>query len=188
MSPQLFPDLTPETAPSAARATIEGVHDKFGHVPTPVARMAASPELLQGFLTANTVFERTTLPPLDREVVVMTIATRIGCRVTVAMHTAVLTRLGASPELVQALRARATVLPDPRLSALRRYTLAVMDHRGAVPEDDTRAFLDAGHTPRNALEVVLGVGVYTISTYANRLTGAPVDPPFQAHAWEDGAA
>jgi len=28
---------------------------------------------------------------------------------------------------------------------------------------------------QNALEVVLGIGTYTMSTLANRLTGAPVD-------------
>jgi hypothetical protein len=39
-----------------------------------------------------------------------------------------------------------------------------------------RAFLDSGYTSRNALEVVLGIGTYTLSTFANRLTNAPVDP------------
>jgi hypothetical protein len=36
-------------------------------------------------------------------------------------------------------------------------------------------FLAHGYTPRNALEVVLGIGTYTMSTLANRLTQAPVD-------------
>lgn len=48
-----------------------------------------------------------------------------------------------------------------------------MDHRGAVGDEETRAFLGAGYTPQNALEVVLGVGAYTISTFANRLIDAP---------------
>jgi hypothetical protein len=38
-----------------------------------------------------------------------------------------------------------------------------------------RAF-GSGYTRRQALEVVLGIGAYTMSTYANRLTGAPIDP------------
>ncbi|WP_243706338.1 hypothetical protein [Micromonospora sp. KC721] len=28
------------------------------------------------------------------------------------------------------------------------------------------------------------VGTYAISTFANRLTGAPLDPPLAAYAWE----
>ncbi|WP_248965806.1 carboxymuconolactone decarboxylase family protein [Sphaerisporangium perillae] len=187
MPHDLFIDHTTDTAPDGARTAIEATRKKFGFVPTPVARMATSPELLKGFLTVNAVFEQSTLAPLDREVLVMTVATRNGCHVCVAMHTAELVRLQASSELVEALRARAP-LPEARLEALRLFTLAVMDHRGAVPDQDTRAFLDAGHTPRNALEVVLGVGAYTISTYANRLTAAPVDAQLQAFAWDGDAA
>ncbi len=35
--------------------------------------------------------------------------------------------------------------------------------------DELTAFLAAGYTHRNALEVVLGIGTYTMSTFANRL-------------------
>lgn len=42
------------------------------------------------------------------------------------------------------------------------------------------AFLDHGFTRQNALEVVLGVGTYTLSTFANRLTRAPADPQLTA--------
>jgi hypothetical protein len=41
----------------------------------------------------------------------------------------------------------------------------------------------AGYTTQNALEVVLGIGTYTMSTLANRLTGAPVDDQLAAYAW-----
>ena len=36
-----------------------------------------------------------------------------------------------------------------------------------------RDFMAQGYTSQNALEVVLGIGTYTMSTLANRLTGAP---------------
>jgi hypothetical protein len=39
-----------------------------------------------------------------------------------------------------------------------------------------------GYTIRNALEVVLGVGTYTMSTLANRMTQAPVDHQLSALA------
>ncbi|MEK8108547.1 carboxymuconolactone decarboxylase family protein [Micromonospora sp. M12] len=144
--------------------------------------MAESPELLTGFLTANTGFEQTDLSPLEREVVVLAVATTNECHVCVALHTGTLTQLGASPELITALRA-GTVLPEPRLEALRRFTLTVLDQRGAVSDDELDDFLAAGFQPRHALDVVLGVGAYTISTFANRLTRAPLDPPLAAHAW-----
>ncbi|GGR66383.1 alkyl hydroperoxide reductase AhpD [Micromonospora fulviviridis] len=186
MSRPVFTVHTTDTAPAAARPTMTNIHRKFGHLPGAVALMAESPELLKGFLTANAVFESTDLEPVAREVVVLTVATRNECHLCVAMHTATLTRHGAAPELIGALRAGAA-LHDPRLEALRRFTVAVLDHRGAVPDDELDAFLAAGWQPRHALDVVLGVGTYTISTFANRLTGAPLDPPLAAYAWEPAA-
>ncbi|SCE65958.1 alkylhydroperoxidase AhpD family core domain-containing protein [Micromonospora viridifaciens] len=183
MSRRVFTAHTLDTAPAAARATMASVQRKQGHLPTAVALMAESPELLKGFLGANAVFEASDLDPIAREVVVFAVATRNECHLCVAMHTATLARQGAAPELIDALRA-GTELPDARLEALRGFTLAVLDHRGAVPDADLDAFLAAGWQPRHALDVVLGVGTYTISTFANRLTDAPLDPPLATYAWE----
>ncbi|MGN9916136.1 carboxymuconolactone decarboxylase family protein [Micromonospora palomenae] len=182
----VFTAHTAETAPAAARPTMAGVQRRLGHLPEAVARMAESPELLKGFLTANATFESTDLDPVEREVVVLTVATRNECHVCVAMHTATLTRHGADPALTAALRTGAP-LADPRLDALRRFTVAVLDHRGAVPQGELDAFLAAGWRPRHALDVVLGVGTYTISTFANRLTDAPLDLALAGHAWAPAA-
>ena len=112
----------------------------------------------------------------------MTVATRNRCHICVAMHTARLAALGASAELIAALRA-AEPLGDPRLDAIRLFTLRVLDTAGDVGDQALRDFLAAGYTTRNALEVVLGIGTYTMSTLANRLTGAPVDDQLAAYAW-----
>ncbi|MFD6278261.1 carboxymuconolactone decarboxylase family protein [Streptomyces sp. NPDC060209] len=172
-----FPDHTPDSAPPAARRTMEAsARKQGGRVPSAMARMATSPETLNGFLQANAAFESSTLDPLAREVVVMTMATRNECHVCVAMHTPRLRSLGASPELVAALRAPGEQpLPDERLEGVRRFTLAALESAGAVGDDRLQDFLSLGFTSRNALEVVLGIGTYTISTLANRMTGAPVD-------------
>ncbi|MGY4680648.1 carboxymuconolactone decarboxylase family protein [Micromonospora aurantiaca (nom. illeg.)] len=181
-----FTAYEPDTAPAAARPVMAGVRRSLGHLPAAVSLMAGSPELLKGFLAANAAFEATDLDPVAREVVVLTVATRNGCHLCVAMHTATLVRHGAAPELIGALRTGAT-LPDPRLEALRRFTVAVLDHRGAVPDADLDALLAAGWQARHALDVVLGVGTYTISTFANRLTEAPLDEPLAAYAWQPAA-
>jgi alkylhydroperoxidase family enzyme len=103
------------------------------------------------------------------------------------MHTALLTSSGADADLVEALR-HGAALADPRLDAVRAFTLAVLDRTGAVSEGDLRAFVEAGFTARSALEVVLGIGAYTISTFVNRMTGAPLDAPFEVFAWEPATA
>ncbi|GHF37028.1 carboxymuconolactone decarboxylase family protein [Streptomyces sp. NRRL_ISP-5395] len=178
-----FPDLTPETALPASRRAMEAVTERLGYRPAAIARLAASPHALDGFLRISAIFESCTLDPLSREVLIMTIATRNGCHLCVAMHTAKLTALDAGPALIAALRDRdGGPLPDERLDAVRRFTLEVLASAGAVEDSVLRDFLAYGYTEQNALEVVLGIGAYTLSTLANRLTAAPVDAPLAVFA------
>jgi AhpD family alkylhydroperoxidase len=167
----MFAEHTLESAPAGARPLMESTIEDLGHLPRAVARLAESPETLGGFLQASALFEATTLDSLDREVVIMTMATRNGCRLCINVHTGRLRALGADPAQIKALRS-GDVLNDPRLEALRQFTLQVLATAGEVPEDELTAFLDAGFTTRNALEVVLGIGTYTMSTLANRLVRA----------------
>ncbi|WHM41333.1 carboxymuconolactone decarboxylase family protein [Streptomyces sp. BPTC-684] len=150
---------------------MEGTIKSLGRLSPAVARLAASPHTLEGFLRMSALFERTTLDPVAREVVIMTVATRNACDLCVNMHTGKLRGLGAPEELMAELR-EGKPLTDERLDAVREFTLAVYATAGAVPDGTLTAFLSHGHTHQNALEVVLGIGAYTVSTFANRLTGA----------------
>jgi len=75
-------------------------------------------------------------------------------------------------------------LPGAVRRGARLFALRVLDTAGDVGDQALRDFLAAGHTTQNALEVVLGIGTYTMSTLANRLTGAPVDDQLAAYSWE----
>ena len=185
-SASLFTEYTIESAPPAARKFMTATRNHLGYVPAGLARMAASPQLLDGFGKLTAIFDRSTLDPVAREVVIMTVATRNGCHICVAMHTARLTALGASPDLIAALR-DAVLLPNEHLDALRVFTLRVLDTAGDVGGQALRDFLAHGYTSQNALEVALGIGTYTMSTLANRLTGAPVDDQLAAYAWHPKA-
>lgn len=166
----LFPAHTTQTAPAESRPAMITTEAEFGSVPPAVARLATSPELLNGFLAASAAFEQTTLPAVAREVVIMTVAVRNGCRVCIGLHGAKLRQLGRL-DVLQALRDRFPI-PDPALEAVRTFTERLLDEAGEVPEDRIREFLDAGYTNQNALEIVYGIGAYTMSTFANRLVRA----------------
>ena len=177
----MFPDHTIESAPAASRPAMEATAKQMGYLPAAVARLASSPELLNGFLKMTALFDTTTLEPVAREVAIFTVVTRNTCHICIAIHTAKLTALGADPDLITALREGKPV-PDQRLAAVQAFTLDVLDAAGAVPDDSLEAFLAQGYTVRNALDVVLGVGTYTMSTLANRMTGAPLDYQLSALA------
>ena len=167
----MFTEHTLESAPPASRRAMASTVERLGHLPPAVARLAASPHLLDGFLRLSAAFEATTLDPVAREVVVMTVATRNECHVCVTMHTGKLRALGAAEELIAAL-CEQRALHDERLEAVRQFTLEVFRTSGAVGDAELRAFLAHGFTSQNALEVVMGIGTYTMSTLANRLTRA----------------
>jgi AhpD family alkylhydroperoxidase len=164
----MFRSHTVDSAPAASRPLMEATIAEFGDLAEPIARLAESPETLDGFLHANHLFESSTLDPLSREVVVMTIATRNGCRFCVTMHTGRLRKLEAPAGMIKALRA-GEPLEIERLEAIRQFTLRALATTGEVPDEEIKEFLAAGYTTRNALEVVLGIGTYTMATFANRL-------------------
>ncbi|WP_411104327.1 carboxymuconolactone decarboxylase family protein [Streptomyces sp. cmx-4-9] len=121
--------------------------------------MKESPQTLEGFLQLSAIFESTTLDPHSRETVILTVAAHHRCHLCVDMHEAKFAALGP--------------VPDPeRLAAVRRFTLQVIAAAGAVSDEELDAFRAHGFTRRNALEVVLGIGTYTVSTFANRLNRA----------------
>lgn len=168
----MFTEHTLDSAPVASRRAMEQVTQRLGRMPPAVARLASSPHLLDGFLRLSGMFEQTSLDPLAREVVVMTVATRNECHVCIEMHTGKLRQLGADEGLIDALREQ-RALDDPRLDAVRVFVLDVLATAGGVDDAGIRAFLGQGFSERQALEVVLGIGTYTMSTLANRLTRAP---------------
>jgi AhpD family alkylhydroperoxidase len=177
----MFTQHTIESAPAASRRSMTAVTAKQGYLPAAVGLLAEPPEALESFLRLSATFDACTLDPVAREVVIMTVAVRNGCHLCVAMHAARLAALGADPAVAAALRSGAA-LEEGRLDAVRAFTLRVLDTAGEAGEESLAEFLGQGFTRRNALEVVLGIGAYTLSTLANRLTGAPVDEELRAFA------
>lgn len=159
-----------ESAPADSRPAMRATAEKFGTVPEAVARLATSPHLLNTFLDGAAAVEATTLCPLAREVAVMAVAVRHECRTCIGIHTAALRRHHGAG-LVAPLRER-RALDDPNLEAVRRFTDQLFVSHGRVTDAELQAFLTAGHTEEQALEIVMVIGIYTMSTFANRLVGA----------------
>lgn len=177
-----FAPLTATTAPERSRPLAAASEKQFGFLPEPVARAARSPALLQHLLAGFGAFDRSSLAPLEREVVALTIAFENECHYCVALHSALLTQSSADPRLIAALR-DGVALDDGRLEALRRFARSVYLDRGRVAPETLAAFERAGFDAQNALDVILGVGVYVLSTLVNVVSAAPLDPAFAAFAW-----
>lgn len=156
-----------QSAPEGSRPAMRATAEKFGAVPDAVARLATSPALLNTFLAGTAAVETTTLTPLAREVAVMTVAVRHDCRTCVGIHSAALRQHGGG-HLVAPLR-EGRPLDVPALEAVRQFTGQAFQWHGRVPDAQLEEFLAAGHTEEHALEIVMIIGIYTMSTFANRL-------------------
>lgn len=177
-----FPALTETTAPAEIRSTLAASVRQLGFLAQPVARAARSPALLRHLLAGFAAFERTSLAPIEREVVAMTVAFERGCHYCMAMHSAMLAADPANARLVAGLRDGAP-LDAARLEAVRALVRALLVDHGELDRNELARFFAAGFTEEHALEVVLGVSIYELSTTTNILTDAALDPPFAAFAW-----
>ncbi|HXK16903.1 MAG TPA: carboxymuconolactone decarboxylase family protein [Polyangiaceae bacterium] len=169
MTQRNFPRFDETTAPSPAREPLAQSKRAFGAVPEPLARYASSPLMLAAALSGLDAFEKSSLLPLEREVLAMTMGRVNGCKFCLNLHKRLLGSQKAPPELVSALEA-GQPLRDARLEALRGFVLALLNDRGDVSSAAWTAFREAGYSHEQALEVLTGVSVYTLTTLANRLT------------------
>jgi AhpD family alkylhydroperoxidase len=169
MTARQFPQFDETNAPEQVRAALLQNKRTFGAIPKPLSRYASSPLLVESALAGLEAFERSSLQPLEREVLAMTMGHRNGCQFCLTLHRRMLAAQRAPATLVAELEA-GTSLTDPRLEALRGFVVAVLDHHGDVPPASWTRFREAGYSHEQALEVVTGISVYTLTTLANRLT------------------
>lgn len=173
----MFVDHTLESAPEGSKEALRRTQKGFGFVPVAMRRLAESPVLLAAFDDGTRHFAASSLTPLQQETVILTVARLNECHLCVAIHGRMLERRGHRA-LVAPLTAGEPT-GDPALDALVRFVEQLMACRGHVSDAELQAFFDAGFQQRHALDVVVGVAAYTLSTFANRLTRAPVDPQLQ---------
>lgn len=170
------------SAPEAARPHLESAKRRMGFVTTLNAVMAESPELLAGYNALAEQFGKSSLPGPAKHVVWITASVQNQCHYCVAAHTTIALRAGVSAEVVDALRA-GKPLPDSALEPVRRITESMVANQGWLTDSEVDDFLAAGHTQRHLLDIVLGVGMKTLSNYTNHIAHTPLDPAWQDHEW-----
>lgn len=178
---------TPESAPEAARAMLQGAQKQMGFVPNLYANLANAPAALEAYFSLSAQLDKTSFNPIERQVVLLAASVENGCEFCVAAHSMIARKMAKAPDaVVDALRNH-TAVPDARLEALATFTRTMVKQRGWVVGAPLEAFLKAGFTHQQALEVVLGVAMKTLSNYANHLTGTQTNEQFAGEAWKRAA-
>ncbi len=178
-----FDTHTIETAPEASKKFLEGAKAKNKFVPNILAKMAEAPATLEAYTTLAGIFEKTDLSATERQVIMMTVNRLNGCTYCMAAHSTISRMTGVAEDVIATLRA-GTALADPKLEALRQFTVVMTHDRGFPSEADKEAFLAAGYTKQTMLEVVLGISYKVLSNYTNHLAHTELDDKFSADTWE----
>lgn len=169
----LFTVHSIDSAPAGSKARLEAVHKAWGFTPKLQGTLAESPLALSaydGLFTA--VAAETTFSPAELQLVYLTVSVLHACEYCTMGHTWLARNAHMDEGVIQALRNRAPVT-DARLQALRLFTETVVRERGFAGDAAVDAFLAAGFTKAQVLEVVTIIAVKTISNYTNHLTHTP---------------
>jgi uncharacterized peroxidase-related enzyme len=184
--------LSPVTVASAtaqSRGLLEDAQRRLGFVPNMYAAMANSPGLLDTYMHGYARFRQDSgFSAAEQEVVFLTISRENGCHYCVAAHSVIADAMSKVPvEVTNAIR-DGRPIREPRLGALSRFTKAMVQSRGMPDRREVEAFVKAGFTERQVLEIVLAIAVKTLSNYANHLFHTPVDEKFASRKWHPDMA
>ncbi len=168
-----FSSYTLDNAPDASKPTLANVAKAWGFVPKLHGNLAESPLALNAYegLVAL-VAEQSTLTPIEQQVAYQAINVFNECEYCTAGHTYLSRMVKMDEPTIAALR-DGTVIADSKLQALNAFSQAVVRERGFVSDDEIDAFILAGYTRAQVLEVVTIAATKTISNYTNHLTKTP---------------
>jgi len=179
-----FPIHNIDNAPEDAKPLLKAAKDNFGFVPNLLGEFAGAPAVLEGYLTLNEIVGKTDFSPVEQQLAILTVSIENRCHYCSAIHSTILkNQLNVDEGIVKAVRNGAQ-LPDEKLNALVTYVRKAVKSRGFVDEADLQAFIDAGYSKQNALEVNLIIALKTISNYTNHLANTPLDEAFEAEKLE----
>ncbi|SOE66304.1 uncharacterized peroxidase-related enzyme [Burkholderia sp. OK233] len=179
-----FRHLTVDTADARAREVLETARKATGGIPNMYAGMANMPALLDTYLHGYQLFRKeSTLTSAEQELVFLVISRVNGCTYCVAAHSWIADKVSKTPEqAIQAVRDD-EMIEDPKLRALAEFTRTMVISRGNPIQAQLEAFVSAGYTEKNVLEIILALAVKTISNYSNHLLHTQVDAKFASTAW-----
>lgn len=174
---------TLKTAPEASKEILVRAQKQNGFIPNLYGMMAESPELLKAYRQMADLFDATSLSPVEKNIVWLTVSYYNNCHYCMAIHSMVGKMYKLPEEMIEALRTNQP-LNDVKFETFRQFVALLVEKRGWASEEDIETFLAAGYTQKNVLELVVGIGQKTISNYVNHLVHTPLDKVIEDFKWE----
>jgi alkylhydroperoxidase family enzyme len=177
-----YPVHSITSAPEGSKPALEQLKKAFGVLPNLPAVIANSPKLINSLVGLFGQVHSPGLSEAENQIVLLTDAVTNSSTYAVAFHTALALQQGIGSEETTAIRERR--LPsDKQFAALSALAKGLIEKRGHLSEQELDAFLAAGFTKEQVLEVIAIVAASTITNYAGTIANPPLEDPFRQHAW-----
>ncbi|NBC82880.1 MAG: carboxymuconolactone decarboxylase family protein [Bacteroidetes bacterium] len=172
-----------ETAPAASKEVLEGVQKQNGFIPNLYGLMANSPQMVKAYSEMGKLFGNTSFSSIEQQVIWLTVSRANSCHYCVSIHSMVAKKMKVDQETIQAIR-NDKPTQDTKLEALRKFTKSMVEKQGWASEEDINAFLEAGYSKEQIMEVIVGIAQKTLSNYLNHIAQTPIDEVVKPYKWE----
>ncbi|MBT2623645.1 carboxymuconolactone decarboxylase family protein [Chryseobacterium sp. ISL-6] len=146
----------------------------LGFVPNLYAYFGKNETALGDYLELQN--RKSTLKTKEREVINLVTSQINGCRYCQSAHTVLGKMNGFSEDNILEIRGGKASF-DTKLDALAKFTASAVENRGKATQESVEAFLEAGYTEANLIDVIMVVGDKIISNYIQNLTQLEIDFP-----------
>jgi alkylhydroperoxidase family enzyme len=177
-----YPIHTIASAPENSKSALEQLQQAFGVIPNLAAAIANSPKLINSLVGVFQQVHSSSLTEQEIQIVLLTDAVANSSTYAVAFHTALALQQEVSPEETNAIRERRAPR-DQRFAALSTLARTLIEKRGHLSDHEIHAFIAAGFTKEQILEVIAVVAASTITNYAGSIASPPLEDRFQQFAW-----
>lgn len=177
---------TTETEDPKRKALLEKAQAGYGMIPNMIAGLSESPEAAEAYMALSKYFVKGSLSKEQQHVVWFTANAEHGCEYCMTGHTGIAMMDKIDQSVIDSAR-NVEAYQDPKLESLRQFTLTMIRQRGWASDEEVQAFLDAGYTKQNIMDVIIGIAHKTISNYANHLMQTPLDKGMDTLAWKKPA-
>jgi alkylhydroperoxidase family enzyme len=170
------------SAPEKSKPALEQLQQAFGALPNIAAVIANSPKLVNSLVGVFQQVHSSSFTEPEIQIVLLTDAVANSSKYAVAFHTALAVQQGVSHEETNAIRNGCTP-KDERFAALSTLAKTLIDKRGHLNKQERDAFVAAGFTIEQVMEVIAIIAASTITNYAGTIADPPLEDRFQQFAW-----
>lgn len=174
-----IPIHTTDSAPEAARDTLEALTERMGGTTLNIfGAMAESPATLNGYASLErTLRDHSSLGEKVRQAIHLRVSVLSECDYCTTAYTGAARAAGWSAEEVTAITTGE--VDDAQLAQLLTFVEEVVTAQGWVGDETWEATLAAGWSRQAALDAFAEVPRTLFTNWFNHLVGTPLDATFQ---------